>query len=985
MEPTGAADRATIQGYLTKQGGSHRSWKKRYCVLKNRELRYYTKKEAMDKGAEPIDTIPVAGCPCLRAPEMKKKQFCFKVESKIENSRVYYFNAYSIKEMDDWLTTLQIASGVDSEVIEDSNEDPESTRKRVLKTGQLEKKGGFEGKKSFKKRFFYLDHERLAYYATSSDSKPKGVIELRGAKMIETSDQFNEFMLKGGQTSRVYQFRAETREEMRDWVEAIMGAIQKLETTLIRARNHWMNKILFIFFQRWQEAMNLKGMEEFAVGDYYFFANDKFEMLEGSSQLMMQEYEAKTTVKLRQLGEGSLQSDTIAREDTDMRLTILQNITGTPRLVSEESIAKTKCLTDDFCVWKGYMMITENTRDEASCHVLLRRKHLPPMADRYSDILVTVQKIPRQAGGDDVRKIALSISETLTPRKPSEFDDYEKIDVEDAHLFYPMYAYADVLLDIVPSYLQESGTFVQKMDKICRGFEPEETFTTFQVEAKKIPPWFLSVCFLGHIIERVNVPFLFKAYKNKGEEAKKRVVYLVNRCLGGELAEVLKKPLAEFEGNIDFLAALLNSGYMEEQFVDEEIIEINNEDPVKGENDQTDEKDEKDGKVDKEGKEGKDEVDAEDVDVEVGAGIEENDEKEEEDGEGDEKKTKSTTSPKKGTGDKDDDKKESNVKIETTKIIKRIEHLDPDYARALANLLSWDTPSMDLRVAIMIRIGLLLSRFGEEFREPLLEAASGEGWAKTMIKAATDTKHMPLLIATLRALVNLSSGHSGVKSVLIADSAFLNSLREFLAMRRFPDVIFASCTILKNLSSGGIQEDIVNITQSGELVTSLWEQIVLMSDSLDTDDSSSSSVEKAMSAMFSFLWTVGQVKTMKRMLLSTKGFFAAMSKILRESKDENLQFNVIGLLLTLVQDWGDKIARFDLIEVMANMLLVSVFPNLMRTICACLLVLSKSASALRKMKNSNAMAGAKRAMRFKKDPKLVHYAHELVYKLGGGK
>eukprot|EP00824_Muranothrix_gubernata_P003037 TRINITY_DN1375_c0_g1_i3.p1 TRINITY_DN1375_c0_g1~~TRINITY_DN1375_c0_g1_i3.p1 ORF type:complete len:601 (+),score=125.03 TRINITY_DN1375_c0_g1_i3:100-1902(+) len=86
------------QGYLTKQGGSWKTWKQRWFVLKDRLLVYY--KTPQD--TEPTGVIPVKGCVVGETPDAKKSH-CFRIQSP---SRDFYITASSKADMEDWISAI---------------------------------------------------------------------------------------------------------------------------------------------------------------------------------------------------------------------------------------------------------------------------------------------------------------------------------------------------------------------------------------------------------------------------------------------------------------------------------------------------------------------------------------------------------------------------------------------------------------------------------------------------------------------------------------------------------------------------------------------------------------------------------------------------------------------------------------------------------------------------------------------------------------
>ncbi|KAL6080430.1 PHprotein kinase domain containing protein [Balamuthia mandrillaris] len=92
---------ATKEGWLTKEGGSWKTWKKRYCTLENDCLCYYTKKAGELKGSIPLKT-----CGKIAAVDYKKKKNCFVMQTP---NRDYHMITETEAERDSWVEQLRLA------------------------------------------------------------------------------------------------------------------------------------------------------------------------------------------------------------------------------------------------------------------------------------------------------------------------------------------------------------------------------------------------------------------------------------------------------------------------------------------------------------------------------------------------------------------------------------------------------------------------------------------------------------------------------------------------------------------------------------------------------------------------------------------------------------------------------------------------------------------------------------------------------------
>jgi len=92
-------------GWLEKRGGLRKTWKKRFFVLKDNELRYYKDQACKSfKG-----TIPVEGCSVEIAPEAKyHKKFCFELNSPLSN-RTFVIVADNSSNVQEWMNAIRKA------------------------------------------------------------------------------------------------------------------------------------------------------------------------------------------------------------------------------------------------------------------------------------------------------------------------------------------------------------------------------------------------------------------------------------------------------------------------------------------------------------------------------------------------------------------------------------------------------------------------------------------------------------------------------------------------------------------------------------------------------------------------------------------------------------------------------------------------------------------------------------------------------------
>uniref|UniRef100_A0A347ZJ76 non-specific serine/threonine protein kinase n=1 Tax=Reticulitermes speratus TaxID=60591 RepID=A0A347ZJ76_9NEOP len=87
------------EGYLEKQGGFLKSWKKKWYEVKGTTIYSYKK-----KGSEALSQIPIRPKYTVQACTEGKKSHCFKINTE---SRAYLFAASSDKEAKAWISTIK--------------------------------------------------------------------------------------------------------------------------------------------------------------------------------------------------------------------------------------------------------------------------------------------------------------------------------------------------------------------------------------------------------------------------------------------------------------------------------------------------------------------------------------------------------------------------------------------------------------------------------------------------------------------------------------------------------------------------------------------------------------------------------------------------------------------------------------------------------------------------------------------------------------
>ncbi|KAH0795684.1 AGC family protein kinase [Histomonas meleagridis] len=95
------SEQVVKKGYLSKQGGLLKSWKKRYFVIKGKKLYFYTKQDGKEKGSFDIQQAQV------NTIHVDKKHHTFKVDFP---GRSFILAGNSDAEVNEWISALKVSS-----------------------------------------------------------------------------------------------------------------------------------------------------------------------------------------------------------------------------------------------------------------------------------------------------------------------------------------------------------------------------------------------------------------------------------------------------------------------------------------------------------------------------------------------------------------------------------------------------------------------------------------------------------------------------------------------------------------------------------------------------------------------------------------------------------------------------------------------------------------------------------------------------------
>jgi len=101
----------TREGWLMKQGGKVKNWKRRWFVIRGNVMHYFSTEEAFRHGLEPAGAIPLSGCSVVFAEEKMKKQFCFEISTRFRN---YFLVAENELDLAGWMQSVGHAASVEA-------------------------------------------------------------------------------------------------------------------------------------------------------------------------------------------------------------------------------------------------------------------------------------------------------------------------------------------------------------------------------------------------------------------------------------------------------------------------------------------------------------------------------------------------------------------------------------------------------------------------------------------------------------------------------------------------------------------------------------------------------------------------------------------------------------------------------------------------------------------------------------------------------
>jgi len=261
-------EKVTKSGYLSKQGGANKGWKKRWVVYDgSQQLRYY--KTPQDK--EPAGVIHLAEVIKIAFNDAESRKdprysHCFDVATSREG-RTYVFSAEYEVDAKAWVEFLRAQKTQASEAAAAAAKAKAASTPRPSQAGEDEeippldrdtfsmdrpgsvvpggmddppdkhgwlKKMGNNMAKDWKRRYVALKGSRLFYFRAHEDyiaKEPINYIEML-TTTVKPSVVSGRYRFELVTLTRSYWFQTETQTELMDWVGAIQGAIAAALTTI---------------------------------------------------------------------------------------------------------------------------------------------------------------------------------------------------------------------------------------------------------------------------------------------------------------------------------------------------------------------------------------------------------------------------------------------------------------------------------------------------------------------------------------------------------------------------------------------------------------------------------------------------------------------------------------------------------------------------------------------------------------------------------
>lgn len=218
------------EGFLSKKGKDNSRWAKRFVILKGDKFSYFVQEK--DVPDSPKDALPLLATTLSICSQKIDKPYSFQLTY---NRRNYFFAADDGKLLVDWINCIRAAKAK-CLGIEEAMGDPvqmqritDHLNQAFALEGWLEKQGPQE--KSWKKRWFALQDSVLLYCKQPTDAECLGFIQLgtrsQGYNVEENQKPPVGFCFSLVTVRRIFSLRAESRDLVRRWIDALGSAIEK--------------------------------------------------------------------------------------------------------------------------------------------------------------------------------------------------------------------------------------------------------------------------------------------------------------------------------------------------------------------------------------------------------------------------------------------------------------------------------------------------------------------------------------------------------------------------------------------------------------------------------------------------------------------------------------------------------------------------------------------------------------------------------------
>eukprot|EP00005_Dracoamoeba_jomungandri_P001666 CAMPEP_0174251648 /NCGR_PEP_ID=MMETSP0439-20130205/1398_1 /TAXON_ID=0 /ORGANISM="Stereomyxa ramosa, Strain Chinc5" /LENGTH=1738 /DNA_ID=CAMNT_0015332009 /DNA_START=91 /DNA_END=5307 /DNA_ORIENTATION=+ len=218
------------KGYLIKQGGSYKNWKKRWFTMSPTFINYYSNSR---QNTVPLGAILLSDIVTVTAESKGGKDNCFGIYTK---HRTYYLVARNEKEMLAWIEAIKRnVQNLKSPQI-NIRAARHHSRTISLPLADLKKlyegwlyvnENGSEKKSKWRRRWCAVVLDTIQLYRAPTCSKLLSSIQLELCNVEFSAVRKNCFVINNPQNDIKVLFAADTEREMREWMDVISLAINR--------------------------------------------------------------------------------------------------------------------------------------------------------------------------------------------------------------------------------------------------------------------------------------------------------------------------------------------------------------------------------------------------------------------------------------------------------------------------------------------------------------------------------------------------------------------------------------------------------------------------------------------------------------------------------------------------------------------------------------------------------------------------------------